>query len=322
MAMPKSIVLWCILSVFTVPLFGQCEKLGGFARQACEAGSRKSNTVVSGKSDALTTRFTDSVYSDTLPPELNSKAFQPLTKLERADDGTFVVRPGLYEAFVESFPLDPVDIAGNPGGFYPEPLKGKRAKIIGDVLKLSELHPEIPQADIEQLLVALAQGINLEQMPPRAQQAASTILSHEDIGQLRGASAGKTGNVLKGWFNDKVMNNPKVRQQISVLQGKVNKADQQYGISGVVNGLNTQSGSAPQYPSVVVARGTWVKVADGYYVRYLPEGNNKMHVQIFVPDVIEFNNDVHPFGFNPTEYLAVYVGAPQLRIGISMRPAH
>lgn len=118
------------------------------------------------------------------------------------------------------------------------------------------------------------------------------------------------------------MNNPKVKQQISVLQGKVNKADQQYGISGVVNSLNAQGGSQPQYPNSVLARGTWVRVADGYYVRYMPEGINKMHVQLFVPNNIIFNNDVVPVGFNPTDYLAVYVGAPQLRIGISMRPAH
>src|SRR6185437_7161101 len=52
----------------------------------------------------------------------------------------------------------------------------------------SELHPDVPQADIQQLLLFIVQGLDLEKMPPAYQQTAMRVMSKESLRQLQGAA--------------------------------------------------------------------------------------------------------------------------------------
>jgi hypothetical protein len=113
--------------------------------------------------------------ADVLPALMEPKAFTPLATLDRDSDGSFILKVGVFEAYVEGYSLD-ADRHGGSGGFYPVPFIGKRAEVIQAVLKQAELHPNIQQADIQALLTGLVSGSDLESMPTAAQQAAVTLL--------------------------------------------------------------------------------------------------------------------------------------------------
>ena len=290
MTMPKSIVLWFILSVYAGPLFGQCEGRRDFAGKPCEVQSAKSDAAGSGESDALATDFSDVFILNMLPPTLKPTSFKSLTTLIRFDDGSFFLRPGIYESFVEYFSLDPeMSVKTRSDSFYAAPLEGGRARIIGKVLRLSGVHPEISHEDIQKLLSAIIEGKGLGQMPAQLQHIATNILGHEDALELQRPAARK---IAKKYEPSEM--------------GKEFSAG---------NHFLGQSWPLPP-------RGTWVEMPRGFYVRYLPQSRSRIRIQVIVPDTIVFNNDISPVGFNPTEYIAVSWQTPAQRLGISMRAAH
>src|SRR5579871_5896554 len=78
-----------------------CDSLTGFAKQVCQAQAASSAAGVAGAADLamrdfsgdpLTTSLSDVVRGDTLPPTIEPKAFDPLLKLERASDGSFILK--------------------------------------------------------------------------------------------------------------------------------------------------------------------------------------------------------------------------------------
>jgi hypothetical protein len=129
--------------------FGQCDKKTGFARQKCEAEAAATANAFTGannsvldalKSAPLTTSLTDAIHLETLPPSVDPKEFAPLLKLERADNGAFILKTGFYEAVLESYTLAFYDDHALRGSaFFPAPIKGGRAKIIADILKIEAL---------------------------------------------------------------------------------------------------------------------------------------------------------------------------------------
>ena len=157
-----------------------CADKTGFAKQACEVESGRLSVgpgALSGfKAEPLTTNFSDTIHPDTLPPSIDPKAFEPLSKLPRRDDGAFLVKVGIFEATVQSYSLDPGERNWQRGAaFYPAPIKGRRARVIADVLKQIELHPDVPQDAVQQLLWTIVQGTELEKMPAPMQQMLAII---------------------------------------------------------------------------------------------------------------------------------------------------
>jgi hypothetical protein len=117
--------------------FAQCTGKTGFALQLCQAQATGTATGVSGldpKASALTTSYADAIRLDTLPPSIAPEGFRPLMSLDRADDGSFMLKPGIYEAFVQSYTLDANDSnAAKAGGYFPAPIKGRKAAIIAAI---------------------------------------------------------------------------------------------------------------------------------------------------------------------------------------------
>jgi hypothetical protein len=116
-----------LLAWFIVPaqlVVAQCENKTGFAKHFCEV--RKGGNVSSGsglnipspdafKGAALTTNFADTIHLDTLPSTFEPKAFTPLRKLEQTDDGSFILRAGIFEAYLQSYSFEPGDTNGRAG---------------------------------------------------------------------------------------------------------------------------------------------------------------------------------------------------------------
>src|SRR5512146_1126041 len=78
--------------------------------------------------------------------------FASLFSLPRGPRGEFVLRPGRYSAFVQSFCLQPGAHAATHGdGFATAPLKGPWADIFEDVIRDAARVPAVPQEDLQVL---------------------------------------------------------------------------------------------------------------------------------------------------------------------------
>ncbi len=297
--------------------FAQCENKSGFAKLACQAQTNSNGPFQAAKPDAqtaITTGFPDTIHVDTLPASIEPKAFKPLAGLDRTDDGAFVLKPGIYEAYVQSYTLDPGD--GNftkAGGYYPAPIKGTKARIVASLLKQIELHPDVSQSDVQVLLLNIVQGVDLEKMPPNVQQIAVRVLPKEIVALMQGATQAKA-------FQQQLMNI--LNQRIAKDKNAEAKMNQ---LNDSLKAMQQQAAANPTFKAdaeaeAPVVRGTWAQMPGGFYVRYLPDGYMKTRLQLMVPDEA-VSQAKAPLTFDPTEYLAVLGQAPSERIGITLRPA-
>jgi hypothetical protein len=72
-------------------------------------------------------------------------------------------------------------------------------------------------------------------------------------------------------------------------------------------------------PSSGLVRGVWAGMAGGWWIRLLPDGCSKVRIQLIVPDGAA--EESNPPVFDVPAFLGVYMGAPQMRLGLTMRPA-
>jgi hypothetical protein len=270
------------------------------------------------KEAALTTGLADTIHPDTLPGAVDpdSKLFNPLLKLDRTDDGSFILKAaGMYEAYLQSYSLDANDSgAGRVAGFYPAPCcKGRRAAVVAAVLKFSELHPDVSQNDIQQLLWAIVAGTDLEKMPANIQQAAVKILPHDLAVSLQGqAQAQAAKKTLMDYVNGRIKKSPSASAGAGAADGVKTVLG-----SGSVSAPPIAAGNTPGLP---VERGAWALMPGGFFLRYLTEGCSKIRLQIIVPEALGVSS-TSPLLFDPTQFLAVYTQAPALRLGVTLRQA-
>jgi hypothetical protein len=285
----------------------QCQgKAGSFVLAACQANAAR--TFVSpanapppelnAKAPALSTGWGDAIHLDSLPSSVEPLGVTPLTKLRRLDDGEFVLQPGFFEFYAESFSLEPGDCGNrSAAAFLPAPIRGRRAEIIAAILKNTELHPEIAHNDIQALLWAIAAGTDFEKMPPAVQQTAGRILPRELAAELQGPVQAKAAQkALMVWLKTRGVKLPFATPAATAAP-------------------------APVVPSPAFTRGTWAGMPGSWFVRYTPDGCSKTRVQIIVPETaFAEEGDAVPV-FDPTAFIAVYMASPQMRLGVTLRPA-
>jgi hypothetical protein len=333
MSFRRKTAVIALAAVVVGPLaFAQCDNKTGFAKQLCQAQANSAGTALGNAANIdlsaftgapLSTSLSDAIHLSVLPPGIEPQEFEPLLKLPRNDQGAFILKAGIFEAYVESFSLEPYD-PGTPRGmaFFPAPIKGRAAKVISDTLKYSELHPDVQQAWIQNFLGLTVYGKHLEEMPALTQQAATKILPKETLVLIHGASqARKTRDFLLKQLGREVgARNPKAAQEITGAVNKEKKIDQAIGITTTLGALKNNA------PSLGIAadsapRGSWAEMPGGFYVRYLPESYVRTKIQIIVPEAaMEHADPKAPLTFDPTQYLAAHVGTPAQRLGISLRP--
>jgi hypothetical protein len=312
---------------FTGPAAAQCAGKTGFALQACNVaavtGGNTSNagippaSLAGGKGEPmLSSGLADSITgADTLPGSVDPdlKLFSSLLKLERVDDGAFILKTGMYEAYLQGFSLDANDGGGNRtlGGWVPAPIHGKRGEVVASILKNAELHPDISQGDIQNLLWAVVAGTDLEKMPQNLQQAAVRLLPADLAKSLQGpVEAEKAKQSILGAINNRIKKSP-------LASGAAGAAG---GVATVLNPGPARSSLPPMPAGLGYERGKWVLMPGGFYLRYLPDGASKIRVELLVPEAVG-NATTHPALFDPPEWVLVYAGSPPLRLGISLRVA-
>jgi hypothetical protein len=306
----------------------QCTNKTGFAKQLCEAQSVTADTPMTAaaetamkavKGSPITTGVADTIHLNILPPSIEPQAFAPLLKLARDDNGAFILKPGIYEAYVESYSLTPFDQPTPRGSaFFPAPIKGRRAKVISDILKFAELHPDVPQVIIQNLVGLTIYGTDLEKMPQPTQAAAQKLLPKETLKKLSGAARAKfLERIILDTINQKA---PKAAKDVAGAVAAEQKIDQQTGINSAIK-VTLSGGSDPGTLAASTVKGTWAQMEGGFFVRYLPEGYVRVRLQVIVPEAATEGLDPKkPLTFDPTQFLAVHMGTPAQLLGLTLRP--
>jgi hypothetical protein len=320
----RKIIILVILGVVlpSQVVFAQCANVPSVLQAACQTGRAVAGGNTQGSShEGLNTSFADVIHGQTLDASVNPDNPSPLVELKRANDGSFILQPGIYEAYVQGFSLDPTD--GTPvarmDGYLPAPLKGSRAAIVAAILKAGESHPEVTQLQMQMLLFAVVANDGMEKWPQDIKQTAVRLIPKEMVGQLQGSTVNaELKNKALNAVNKQINNNRTLSADMWKFEAKKQALDDKSGgllSSGLSIIGSMHSGKKTAIPDLV-ARGTWMQMPDGFYLRYLTDLKG-VHVQVAVPEeVVKGGKTVT---FDPTQYVAVYGGTPAQRLGISLR---
>lgn len=208
----------------------------------------------------------------------------PLREQPQDDSGVFHVAPGSYELQAASYCLH----AGTHGpgrgdGYLYAPLEGSRSSVIRAILQGSVRHPELRQQDIQVLLWAILARTPLDQMPRRAQIAATSLLTPQQLLELGvGSFSVMTPGIWDGGGPAMPPATARVFQAEARLRQLFARADTPFAEFERVAVL--LGDPEPDAGRRDVPRGRWSYHPDGYFIRFFPSGYDKTTIQVHVPE--------------------------------------
>lgn len=218
--------------------------------------------------------------------------WEPLSKLPQSDDGTFLLRPGLFEFNAESYCLKPGSYE-KPGGegYMSGPIKGKLAPTFTQILKNTFRHPEISREDVQYLLWGIIAGTPINRMNPHLQNIASKLLSKTQMKHLRQDTSDLISNEISNQALGKL---PASTQQlvdtyrkmkIMATQPDTNFKDMEKIAILPGEPPISVNGNDP------IPRGRWTYHPGGFYIRYFSSQYWKTKIQIVVPNKFKLFRD-------------------------------
>ena len=250
-------------------------------------------SVLEGK-PPISTSFKDVDLKNTMPPEFGADAkFTALSSLNKNPDGFYELSPGFYETTNLSYCLKAGTNGPSKGDSYGNaPIKGKMDDVVEAILVNSQelwrnkgskqgiTNQFISQKDVQLLLWAIIAKADFDDMQNKTKAVALALLSPEQIVKLNGGAVKSVVNFAsdKGWMEKPaiVRSIEEAEQSLRQLYKSSNSTYEDFERLAVLAGINTD----PQ----PVEFGTWFKHADGYYIRYEPQGYPRTHIKIYVPE--------------------------------------
>ncbi len=232
----------------------------------------------------ITTSVSDSTGE---APELDG--YEPkdpalLTEMPRTSEGGFYLLPGDYEYTAQTYCLRPGTYApkvDGPGYINAE-LKGSASGMVRTALERSVAHPDIEQQQIQLLLWAITARVELTNMDPEVQRAASVLLTPLQLAQL---SSNAIGAVSQPLLDKALQSVPSAARQAVEAQAVVRNALAQAGSTYAdIEHAAVLIGDAPAQSQVRnIPWGRWSRDPNGFFVRYLPSDYTSTVVQLHVP---------------------------------------
>lgn len=210
----------------------------------------------------------------------------PMQEMPQGLHGDFLLGPGAYDLWAESYCLTPgahrPGAKGHGDGYAYAPPKGKGAAIVQAVLRNASLHPDIPQHDIQVLLWALIAQTPYDKLDPKLQQLARELIDRNGIEQLqKAAQARQTAEVLShvvGYLPGPVQ---QILNAESTLRGMLSGAIPGYG---QIEAIAVAAGDpASQKGDREIVTGRWSYHPDGYFVSFFPSGYQSTLVELVNP---------------------------------------
>ncbi|MBS1984310.1 MAG: hypothetical protein JST16_09060 [Bdellovibrionales bacterium] len=281
------------------------------------------SSLIDPNQQPITTRFTDARCSGILPEDFTPPSFAPLSALARTPDGAFLLRPGAFEGYVQSYCLRAGTYGPSRGtGYWPVPLTGPKAAMVQGILRQSVLHPEVPQQDIQVLLWAIIARTDYDHMPEPMQRTAKTLLTPEMVnnlrrGPLRFVPAGQRQQ-LEQLVQKQIAAIRGPLQQVFLAESNVRQQLASSASYQAIEGTAVLTGLVPPDPSVTPIPRAWVQDSQGFFVRYLPESYSKTKIQLFVPEAATTAAN-QPLVFDPANALATPANTGSQRLAITGR---
>lgn len=227
-----------------------------------------------------------------------------LLELPQSQDGEIILSEGFYETTFKSYCLQPgTPEPGQGDAFTQMPLYGYRHDIVENILRNSLHHPELDQKSVQLLVWSTVSGSDYSKLSPHVKQAARTLLSSKEIFALQGGVVGAVKTVAQyipeinqnNWYSN-------MRQLFEI-------GSSSYGAYENIAVLRQPSVKYRNSKS----RESWYWQSQGYYVRYFPEGYQKVRVQVYVPSIQQKQDYLL---FDPVTMMAVPANSNAQRLGI------
>ena len=242
-------------------------------------------------SPTLTTGIDDAVFGFPLLDDYDPSAIEPLGDLPRSQDGSFLLREGVFEGEVHSYCLKPGTYGPSGGdGYLYGPVTGPYADIVQTVLRESVRHPDISHGDIQMLLWAAVTRAGLKKTPPHLQWVAAQLLSSEQVFRLNGGALAlvpeNTLDKALGRFPGTMR---KVLQTEARMRAMLTGSDLDYD---ALERVAVLTGAPPILAGKrKVPRTRWSLHPGGYLVRYIPKAASRTLVQVWVPRQVRVRLD-------------------------------
>ena len=238
----------------------------------------------------ISTSLEDAVTEVPFLDEFDPDIITPLTVLERAPNGDYLLQPGLFKLNAQSYCLHAGTYAPGRGeGYLYTPLKGSRAEVIRNILRRSLDHPEVPQQDIQVLIWAILARTKIADMSSDMQRTANSLLTSDEIFDLNGGALGLIPDQVMqeaiAQLPDPVQQTLRAEAQLRSMLTSGNAAYQELERVAVL------VGEPPVADEREVPRGRWSYHPDGYFIRYFPSGYALTRVEIYVPEPIQIERD-------------------------------
>jgi hypothetical protein len=237
------------------------------------------------KPPAISTNFDDDVKMEgSLPADFgNDKEYFPLYNARRSASDGFVLCPGFYEMTNMSYCLKAGTYGPSAGdGYMYAPTVGKMDDIINAILYAHETqHAEIPQRDVQVLLWAIIAKAKFKNLGGKTKLVAGLLLTPQQIVKLNGGMVETLGDEA---LSRNLVDLPAPVRAVMEAENKI-RSMVESGIDEfeAFERVAIMAGMAPNdHPEVV--RGMWALHPDEYYIRYMPSGYSRTHVQIYVPE--------------------------------------
>ncbi|NDD31212.1 MAG: hypothetical protein EB084_23425 [Proteobacteria bacterium] len=248
-------------------------------------GNTPDQWFATGLADAVT----DVPFLDHYDPAMRV----PAQEMPRGIDGEMMLGPGAYDLWAQSYCLTPGGHrpgGGRGDGYVFAPAKGKGASTVDTILRNAWMHPEIDQHDIQVLLWALIAQTPFNQLDPKLQHVAETLLSKKDLDAMhQAANMNQIGEIL----SQASAYLPGPVQQIlnaeSTLRGMLSGALPAYNeieSIAVAVGEATHMDGDREIPT-----GRWSYNPNGYFISFFPEGYTQTLIEVVNPGSLRISID-------------------------------
>jgi hypothetical protein len=268
--------------VFVIVLYSCFNSFAQFDDVIGKAGSFLNKGLGSKvKRDPITTSFDDCNKNEVMPVNFGKDSLKNvLCSLPFQPGKGYRLQPGFYKASVMSFCLKAGTYGpGSGDGYLFAPLKGPKERLVYKLINVWYNHPEVDQHDLQLILWAIIAKTKINNLSPKLKAVVAILLNENDMNELS-----KVGlDMLSEEAMKKAVNNlPAPAQKIIEIENQMRAKFYQAAVNyqeieslAILPGMQNLNSS--------VERGTWTKLPDGCYIKYLPKGYAVTDIEYYVP---------------------------------------
>ena len=233
-----------------------------------------------------------------------------LFDLPQSQDGDIILSNGFYEADFKSYCLQPGTPAPSGADAYLQaPLRGNHRDIIESILRNSLDRPDLKQHNIQLLLWSVVSGSEYSKLAPSVKSTARELLTSKQIFALQGGVMGVVKTIATSFPDNGASNTYNDMRRLFELG---NSSYEAYESIAVL-----------RQPSIIshanYNRDQWYQQENGYYVRYFPNGYQRIKIQVYVPSGT-VGEDGKKSGdyllFDPVTMMAIPANSNAQRLGV------